>query len=455
MSQTPHQTSAKTTRREKFNFPRWLPVTLSVTLMAVVAFVAAGNMRDLKSATFWREHTFQTILAAQSYQDNLLDIQRGMRGFATAGDTNALAVCQNAIKLEPQKFNQLMELTRDNAVQQQRLKILGGAMKDIFNYDVREIDIYKRQGREAVLRLETTGESRILTGRALDILKAFSGEEQKLLDVRDASEQANYRHAGQSLVIASALAAALLLFANFLASRELTFRRRAEARLNQTLLLQKAILNSSDYGIFTTDPRGIVQTFNPASEKLLGYAANEIVGKATPMLWRDPKEIAERAHQLSLKLGLPVRPTFESVAMKVQFDQIDEGEWTFIRKDGSRFTSLLVVTALSDEIGNFTGFLGVFSDISQRRQSEIEREKLVVELQEALAQVKMLSGLIPICAWCKNIRNDKGYWQNVEEYVHSHSEATFTHGICPECTEKFQAGVARAGSVSETSPLKN
>jgi PAS domain-containing protein len=267
--------------------------------------------------------------------------------------------------------------------------------------------------------------------------------------VRDASEQRQYHYAGHLLVIGSVLAAVLLLLANFLASRELTHRHRAEAKLNQTLLLQKAILNSSDYGIVTTDPKGIVQTFNVAAEKLLGYSADEIIGKTTPMLWRDSNEIAERAHQLSHKLGIPVRPTFESVVLKIQFDQIDEGEWTFIRKDSSRFTSMLVVTALSDEIGNFTGFLGIFRDVSQRRQHEIEREKIVVELQEALAQVKTLSGLIPICAWCKNIRNDKGYWQNVEQYVRSNTDATFTHGVCPSCSEKFKEDLLKKSSGSD------
>jgi len=409
-------------------------------------------MRDLKNATFWREHTFQTILAAESFQDNFIDIQRGMRAYVTLGDTNALASYQGCVSRETQQFNQLAGLTSDNPAQQQRLKILAAAMQATFSYDSRMIGLYNREGSAAMLKSDATGESRIVSGRVLDALKEFSGEEQKLLDVRDTSEQREYHNAGHLLVIGSALAAILLLIANFMASRELTHRHRVEAKLNQTLLLQKAILNSSDYGIVSTDPAGIVKTFNSAAKKLLGYSANEIVGKATPMLWRDPKEIAERAHQLSLKLGMPVRPTFESVAVKVQFDQIDEGEWTFIRKDGSRFTSLLVVTALSDEVGNFTGFLGVFRDISQRKQSEIEREKLVFELQEALAQVKTLSGLIPICAWCKNIRNDKGYWQNVEQYVRSRADVTFTHGICPDCTTKFHGDIAKANGRAENSP---
>jgi PAS domain S-box-containing protein len=243
------------------------------------------------------------------------------------------------------------------------------------------------------------------------------------------------------------LAALLLVLANKMASRELRHRQRAEAKLQQASLLQNAILNSADYGIVSTDPKGVVQTFNLAAEQLLGYSAKEIIGNATPMLWRDASEIAERAEKLSKRLGVPVRPTFEVVVKKIEFDQIDEGEWTFIRKDGTRFTSLLVVTALFDETNNFTGFLGIFRDISKNKRYEIEREKLIIELREAMAQVKSLSGMIPICGWCKSVRADKGYWQTVEQYVRANSEATFSHGICPDCAEKFKADILKANSV--------
>ena len=72
-----------------------------------------------------------------------------------------------------------------------------------------------------------------------------------------------------------------------------------------------------------------------------------------------------------------------------------------------------------------------------RRRAEEEKERLIVELQEALANVKTLSGLLPICASCKKIRNDDGYWTQVETYVSDHTEADFSHGICPECGEKL------------------
>jgi DNA-binding NtrC family response regulator len=78
--------------------------------------------------------------------------------------------------------------------------------------------------------------------------------------------------------------------------------------------------------------------------------------------------------------------------------------------------------------------------IQERKRAEKEREKLIIELQEALAKVKKLSGLIPICSSCKKIRDDKGYWNQLEKYLLEHSDATLSHGLCPECAKKFISG---------------
>jgi PAS domain S-box-containing protein len=81
--------------------------------------------------------------------------------------------------------------------------------------------------------------------------------------------------------------------------------------------------------------------------------------------------------------------------------------------------------------------LSLFYDITERQQMEKERARLITELQTALSEVKVLSGLIPICSSCKKIRDDKGYWSRIESYIESHSMAEFSHGICPDCTHKL------------------
>jgi len=73
----------------------------------------------------------------------------------------------------------------------------------------------------------------------------------------------------------------------------------------------------------------------------------------------------------------------------------------------------------------------------ERKRIENEKAMVILQLQEALAKVKQLSGLLPICCSCKKIRDDKGYWQQIESYIHAHSEAEFSHGICPECSRRL------------------
>jgi len=414
--------------------------------MVMVALIAVTNATALKSATQWRRHSTEVILAAQAFGNNLLDIQREERTYVAVGDTNALASFYKNVDLEPELFNRLVSLTADNLAQLKRLKNLVDAVSAVLTYDKQSIAIYRQQGYAGISRLDATGAGRVVLGRAQDTVGQFLADEQRLWDLRDITEETQYQYAERLLVIGSLLAAGLLLIATWLASRELRFRQEAEAKLRETLLLQNAMLGSANYAIVATDPQGLIQTFNPAAERLLGYSPADVIGQATPMLWRDPLEIAERAASLSRKLGVPVRPTFETIAKKVESDSIDEGEWTFIHKDGSRFPCLLVVTPLKNEAGETAGYLGVFNDISERKKNEMERERLIAELKRTLAEVKTLSGLIPICAWCKNVRADTGYWQTVEQYVRTHSGASFSHGVCPNCAAKFKDEIQRKNS---------
>jgi hypothetical protein len=86
-------------------------------------------------------------------------------------------------------------------------------------------------------------------------------------------------------------------------------------------------------------------------------------------------------------------------------------------------------------------YTGIIRDISKRKQIEEERNHLIESLQDSLAKIKTLSGMLPICASCKKIRDDKGYWNQIETYIGEHSEAEFSHGICPECAKKLYPGL--------------
>ncbi|MGV1099125.1 hypothetical protein ACUUL3_06885 [Thiovibrio sp. JS02] len=79
----------------------------------------------------------------------------------------------------------------------------------------------------------------------------------------------------------------------------------------------------------------------------------------------------------------------------------------------------------------------LLAEIEERKKAEAEKETLIQELRKALQEVKVLSGFLPICASCKKIRDDKGYWSQIEEYISKHSQAEFSHGICPDCSKKL------------------
>ena len=94
------------------------------------------------------------------------------------------------------------------------------------------------------------------------------------------------------------------------------------------------------------------------------------------------------------------------------------------------------LSPIKNAVGAVIGISSIERDITARRGEEAERLKLIHELTGALGNIKTLKGLLPICSSCKKIRDDKGYWQKVESYISEHTEAEFTHGICPDCVRR-------------------
>ena len=144
---------------------------------------------------------------------------------------------------------------------------------------------------------------------------------------------------------------------------------------SQNPALQQAILDSANYTIISTTVDGIITTFNQTAERWLGYSAAELVGKTTPILIHDRQEVEQRARELSQELRVTIQPGFDAFVAKARRGEPDEWEWTYIRKDGSRFPVRLSITALRDERGKITGFLGIGSDLSESKRTEAELER--------------------------------------------------------------------------------
>src|SRR3990172_8921515 len=160
-----------------------------------------------------------------------------------------------------------------------------------------------------------------------------------------------------------------------------TARKQAEEALLKAGALQSAIFNSANFSSIATDAKGVIQIFNVGAERMLGYAAADVMNKITPADISDPKEVIARAEALSVELSTPITPGFEALVFKASRGIEDIYELTYIRKDGSRFPAVVSVTALRDAQGGIIGYLLIGTDNTARKQVEAERRQLL-EIQE-------------------------------------------------------------------------
>ncbi|MDP2241198.1 MAG: PAS domain S-box protein [Burkholderiales bacterium] len=156
---------------------------------------------------------------------------------------------------------------------------------------------------------------------------------------------------------------------------DVTARKQAEEALLQAGALQKAIFDSANFSSIATDARGVIQIFNVGAERMLGYAAGEVMNRITPADISDPDELIARAEALSGELGTAITPGFEALVFKASRGIEDIYELTYIRKDGTRFPAVVNVTALRDSGDAIIGYLLIGTDNTARKQVEEEQKK--------------------------------------------------------------------------------
>lgn len=164
--------------------------------------------------------------------------------------------------------------------------------------------------------------------------------------------------------------------------RDNTARKLAEEALLKAGALQSAIFNSANFSSIATDAKGVIQIFNVGAERMLGYAAADVLNKITPADISDPQEVISRAKALSDELSTSISPGFEALAFKASRGIEDIYELTYIRKDGSRFPAVVSVTALRDAQKAIIGYLLIGTDNTTRKQIEEEQKLLDQRLRD-------------------------------------------------------------------------
>jgi len=208
-----------------------------------------------------------------------------------------------------------------------------------------------------------------------------------------------------------------ILFVLFKAGQNIAQRERADEALRESEEKYRSITESMTDAMYICSSDFRVEFMNPAMINKIGYDATG-------------------EHCFQTIYGL------EEKCPWCIHEKVQRGEYVTTEilnpKDGRTYiVSHSPIFHKNNSISKMT----IFRDITQRKLIEEERKDLIKELENALDQVKQLSGMLPICSSCKKIRDDKGYWNKIESYISDHSEAKFSHGICPECAKKLYPGI--------------
>jgi len=194
-------------------------------------------------------------------------------------------------------------------------------------------------------------------------------------------------------------------------------RRRAERKASQLA----AIVEYAEDAVVGCTLDGVMTSWNAGAERQTGYRADEAIGQ-TPGLLLPPDRLPEVAQLLN---------------RVARGERTSKYRTVVLRKDGTRLDASVSLAPVSGAHGHIDGIAVIARDISDLVRAEEAQAALVRDLQSALAEVRTLSGLLPICAACKKIRDDKGYWNQIEVYLGEHSDVEFSHGVCPECARRL------------------
>ncbi|MFO7713717.1 response regulator [Desulfosarcina sp.] len=204
------------------------------------------------------------------------------------------------------------------------------------------------------------------------------------------------------------------------------FKHRAERQLRQQRELLRVTLSSIGDAVIATDADSCITFINPVAASLIGWPLEEATGKQL-------KEVFGVMDGFTRKV---LTDPFKDVLASGR--NMDLKVHTLLLGHGGREVPIESSAAPIRDLGGcIIGVVLVFRDISDRRRAEAEKDAMIADLKEAMGKIKTLSGMLPICSACKKIRDDKGYWNQIETYIRDHSEAEFTHGICPDCIRKL------------------
>jgi len=367
------------------------PLTITaLMLLTSVGFFSLYLNEEHEAAKLQQIKSYEVVASLNYLELCVTRMQSASRAYVITGDEadiNYLTDISHRLRVE---LNHLEALLIERPEALDDLKILRRMINDERTYLDRLIASRREKGLQAAEQeLRARPDYLLLAGVREQINKFEEGERQRQRR-HDNENRLTSSESTKVILLGNLIAGVFTFLALYLSRRSERARMRIEQELQRVNRLQRAVLDGATHSVISTTPEGMITLFSKGAEKMLGYSAEEMVGKCTPEIIHVYGEVAARAVELSNLLGRPIKPGFDVFVAKARLGNADEREWSYVRKDGTRFPVRLSITALRDESGNVTGFLGIAQDLTESKQAEIALQATEERLGQVLGNAECL-----------------------------------------------------------------
>jgi PAS domain S-box-containing protein len=407
---------------------------LAIALLSWTSFTAwneAATSEDHLAASIRSEQQFDLFDATLAH---LRGAESSIRAYAISGRASYLEAYDSSYVRVPPLLDRLHLLGRSSQARAAALAGLEATIREGARIAdrARDLRLQRADGAAAESLLATPNAMRLgaeIRTRVSDLRQM----ERREVAAANAALAASARQARFAVLVGFILSLSILTIAGGGIIAEIGARERArqaladnEAHLQRVAADLRGLYDNAPCGYLTLDANGLISSMNRTELQWLDYSHDEIVGN----------------RRMSDLL-----PADERASFAVHFDRLKEtgrvrdAELDLQRSDGRLMPVHLSAAAVYDEAGAFVKALAVITDRTELKMARDEQLAAIGMLEDALASVKQLSGLLPICSMCKSVRDDRGYWASVEQYVSAHTDAQFSHGVCPDCFPKMFPGI--------------
>jgi len=405
--------------------------------LVIIGFLSFRETARLVDGERWVSHTRQVLETSASMSSHLSEAIAARRGYLLFGTPNQPELFTEASRATQADLDELRRITADNSAQQERLRGLEPLIQSRLATLKQSIELRQshRSKDDAEAQTAMGKQGAELGEQIAELQRSFHDTESALLVPRLAAAAATVR---RTFRIETALAASflvVLLAAIVFVNREISLRQRAERTSMDKERLLRSVLDSSGDAILVSDRQGNVIMRNAVAVQ---YHI-QVPSNVRPEEWTQAFGVFQRdkttpvpASELPLARAALHGESVDNFEVYIRPPGWESGRW-----------HLASSRPLLDGSGRPQGGIVVLRDVTERKFVEEDRERLIVELYKSLEKVKTLTGLLPICAGCKKIRDDQGYWTQVEDYIARHSDVTFTHGLCPDCVSGLYPEVGK------------